>query len=85
MSATTNTVEPAALSRSQIVWQDPERMSGAACFAGTRVPVKALFDYLEAEDSINDFLDAFPGVSREQVLGALRLGKEQLLGENVPG
>jgi uncharacterized protein (DUF433 family) len=69
--------------RERVVWQDPERMSGTPCFTGTRVPIKALFDYLEAGDSLNEFLDAFPGVSREQVLGALRLGKEQLCTEGL--
>ena len=43
--------------RKLVVWQDPERMSGTPCFAGTRVPVKSLFDYIEAGDSLDDFLD----------------------------
>ena len=76
---TTESAERILQLRNMVVWQDPDRMSGAPCFAGTRVPIKALFDYLEAGDSIKTFLDDFPGVSREQVLGALRLGKEQLL------
>lgn len=63
--------------RRLVVWQDPDRMSGAPCFAGTRVPIKILFDYLEAGDSLNQFLDDFAGVTREQALGALRLGKEE--------
>lgn len=69
--------------RATVVWQDPERMSGAPCFAGTRVPVRTLFDYLEAGDSMAAFLDDFPGVTREQALGALRLGKDQLLPESA--
>ena len=62
-----------------VVWQDIDRMGGVPCFAGTRVPIRSLFDYLEAGDSLDEFLDAFPGISREQALGALRLGKDQLL------
>ena len=72
-----------AAARAQVVWQDPERMSGAPCFAGTRVPVRTLFDYLEAGDSLGTFLDDFPGVTREQALGALRIGKDELLRESA--
>jgi uncharacterized protein (DUF433 family) len=46
-------------------------MSGAPVFAGTRVPIQTLLDCLEAGDSINDFLDGFPSVSREQVVAFL--------------
>ncbi len=52
---------------------DPEILSGAVCFTGTRVPVSALMDYLQAGDRIDDFLDDFPTVSREQVGAVLRL------------
>ncbi len=81
MSATTPSTsrEKSPALRTLVVWQDPECLSGAPCFAGTRVPIKALFDYLEAGDSLNDFLEDFPGVTKEQALGALSLVKEQLL------
>jgi uncharacterized protein (DUF433 family) len=46
-------------------------MGGAAVFAGTRVPVETLFDYLEADDSIDEFLEGFPSVSRGQVFAVL--------------
>jgi uncharacterized protein (DUF433 family) len=46
-------------------------MSGAPCFAGTRVPIQNLIDYLEGGDSIEDFLEGFPTVSREQVIAFL--------------
>ena len=46
-------------------------MSGAACFVGTRVPIQNLIDYLEGGDSIEDFLEGFPSVSREQVIAFL--------------
>lgn len=63
----------------EVVWTDPERMSGAPCFYGTRVPVKNLFDYLEGGQSIETFLEDFPGVSREQADAVLRLAMHSLL------
>ena len=53
-------------------------MSGTTVFLGTRVPVKNLFDYIEGGDSLDDFLDDFPSVSREQAIGALELGREMI-------
>mgnify|MGYP000385917467 FL=1 len=53
---------------SAIVTRDPEIMSGALCFAGTRVPVKNLFDYLEGSSSLMEFLEDFPSVSRERAV-----------------
>lgn len=61
------------------VWSDPERMSGAPCFYGTRVPVKNLFDYLEGGQSLETFLEDFEGVSREQVDAVLRMAMDSLL------
>lgn len=63
----------------EIVWTDPERMSGTPCFYGTRVPVKNLFDYLEGGQSLETFLEDFEGVSQEQVDGVLRLAMDSLL------
>jgi uncharacterized protein (DUF433 family) len=54
-------------------------MSGAPCFAGTRVPIQNLIDYLEGGDSIEDFLEGFPTVSREQVIAFLEETKESVL------
>ena len=54
-----------------VVERDPDKVSGAWVFHGTRVPVKALFENLEAGASVNDFLAWFPGVSREQVEAVL--------------
>jgi uncharacterized protein (DUF433 family) len=51
-----------------IVKRDPEILSGALCFAGTRVPVKNLFDYLEGSSSLEEFLEDFPSVSRERAV-----------------
>lgn len=59
-----------------VVHSDPEIMSGEPVFVGTRVPVKALFDHLEAGDSLDVFLDAFPSVTREQAVAALEIGRE---------
>ncbi|HWE98166.1 MAG TPA: DUF433 domain-containing protein [Caulobacteraceae bacterium] len=53
-------------------------MGGAAVFAGTRVPVETLFDYLEAGDSIDEFLEGFPSVSRGQVLALLEEAKHRV-------
>ena len=71
--------EPDPAQQDRVLWSDPERLSGMPCFTGTRVPVKALFDYLEAGDTLDTFLDDFPGVTREHVIGALRLGRDRLL------
>lgn len=62
------------------VHSDPEIMGGELVFVGTRVPVYNLFDYLEAGDSLDDFLAQFPSVSREQAVAALKLAKESVVG-----
>jgi uncharacterized protein (DUF433 family) len=62
-----------------VVKIDPEIMSGAPCFAGTRVPIQNLIDYLEGGDSIEDFLEGFPSVSREQVVAFLEEAKARVL------
>lgn len=61
---------------SAIVHSDPDILGGTPVFAGTRVPVKSLYDYLEAGDSLDEFLDSFPSVSREQAIAALELARE---------
>ena len=62
-----------------IIKIDPEIMSGEPCFAGTRVPIQHLIDYLEGGDSIEDFLEGFPTVSREQVVAFLEEAKDRML------
>jgi uncharacterized protein (DUF433 family) len=62
-----------------VVKIDPEIMSGAPCFVGTRVPIPNLLDYLEGGDSIDEFLEDFPTVSREQVISFLEEAKESVL------
>jgi len=63
----------------KIIASDPEVMGGTPCFAGTRVPVQTLLDYLEAGDSIDDFLEGFPTVKREQVLQFLEAATERMI------
>ena len=58
-----------------VVHSDPEILSGTPVFVGTRVPVKSLYDYLEAGDSLDEFLDSFPSVTREQTVAALELAR----------
>ena len=62
-----------------VVAVDPEKMSGAPVFAGTRVPINHLFDYLGAGDGVDVFLDDFPTVEREQALSVLAQAREALL------
>jgi len=66
-----------------VICRDPEVMSGTPVFCGTRVPVQTLIEYLEAGDSIDEFLEGFPTVSRAQVIAFLEEAKEKLV-ETVP-
>ena len=61
--------------------RDPEIMSGALCFKGTRVPVQNLFDYLEGTSSLEDFLEDFPSVSRETAVAVLEAAKARLFAD----
>ena len=63
----------------QVLSSDPEVQGGAVVFAGTRVPLKNLIDYLEAGDTLEEFLDDFPSVTRVQAIAALDLAKEALV------
>ena len=63
---------------SSLVKRDPEIMSGALCFIGTRVPVKNLFDYLEGTSCLEEFLEDFPTVSRERAVAVLEAAHEVL-------
>ena len=62
-----------------VVSVNPERMSGAPCFTGTRVPITHLFEFLESGETVDEFLRQFPSVTREQVLRVLELSKESLI------
>ena len=61
-----------------LVKRDPEIMSGALCFSGTRVPVKNLFDYLEGSSLLEDFLEDFPSVSRTTAIAVLEAAQRSL-------
>ena len=60
----------------EIIQSNPEILGGVPVFTGTRVPVRSLFDHLEAGDSIDDFLEGFPSVRREQVIALLEISQE---------
>jgi uncharacterized protein (DUF433 family) len=62
-----------------VVSRDPEVMGGAPVFYGTRVPVQTLLDYLEAGESIDQFLEGFPSVTRVQVIAFLEQAKDRLV------
>ncbi len=65
-------------SEDQLIQQSDDILGGIPVFAGTRVPVRTLIDYLEAGERLDDFLDDFPTVSREQAVGLLDLVKATL-------
>jgi len=67
-----------------VVHRDPEILGGTPVFVGTRVPIKNLFDYLEAGDSLDEFLTSFPSVTREQAVAALELAREVLAPDAHP-
>lgn len=66
-----------------VVSRSPDVMGGAPVFAGTRVPVQTLLEYIEAGESIDDFLTGFPSVTRLQVIAFLQQAKDRYL-ESVP-
>ena len=64
---------------SSVVHRDPDILGGTPVFVGTRVPIRALLDYLEAGDPLDEFLEDFPSITREQAVAALRLAKQMLV------
>jgi uncharacterized protein (DUF433 family) len=66
------------LTVTSVVHSDPEILGGTPVFVGTRVPLQNLIDYLAAGDSLDEFLDQFPSVTREQAQAALELAREAL-------
>ncbi len=68
------------LKGSLMISVSPDIMSGTPVFTGTRVPVQTLLDYLKAGESIDDFLDGFPTVTREQVIALLEEAGKQVIG-----
>ena len=67
------------MKRKEVYHSDPEILGGTPVFTGTRVPVQTLLDYLEGGDTLDTFLDGFPGVSREQAVSFLEMAKDALL------
>jgi uncharacterized protein (DUF433 family) len=66
------------MERKSVIMSDPEILGGTPCFRGTRVPVDSLIDYLEAGDTLDEFLDNFPSVSRDAAIAALEEAKTLL-------
>ncbi|MDI9334907.1 MAG: DUF433 domain-containing protein [Cytophagales bacterium] len=64
---------------SKVISIRPDTVSGTPCFVGTRVPIKSLFDYLEAGDDLEEFLDQFPSVSREAAIQLLEDSRHAVL------
>jgi uncharacterized protein (DUF433 family) len=62
-----------------VVHSDPEILGGTPVFVGTRVPFQTLLDYLEGGETLDEFLENFPTVTREQAIAALEQAKEALL------
>jgi len=67
--------------KNPVIEINPDKVSGAPLFAGTRVPIKNLFDYLEAGDTLEDFLEGFPPVTREQAVAVLQMAEQLLVKE----
>jgi uncharacterized protein (DUF433 family) len=70
--------------RNLVVHRDPDILGGTPVFVGTRVPVRILFEHLEAGDSLEVFLEQFPSVTREQAVAALEIAREVLTEDAHP-
>lgn len=70
--------------REHIVHSDPEILGGTPVFVGTRVPLRNLIDYFEGGYSLDELLDSFPSVSREQAVAALEAAHEALIARARP-
>jgi uncharacterized protein (DUF433 family) len=83
-TTTTIQVESASKVIAGVIWINPDRVSGAPCFINTRVPIQNLFDHLEGGEPLDDFLEGFPPVTREQAIKVLELAKTNLLNSILP-
>ena len=70
--------------KNPVIHSNPEILGGTPVFVGTRVPFQTLLDYLEAGDPLDEFLDDFPTVTREQAIAALEQAKEALIANACP-
>ena len=68
-----------ATNSESVIVRDPDVLSGQPVFRGTRVPFQALLDYLEGGDTLDEFLEQYPGVTREQAIAALEEAKALML------
>ena len=68
--------------KAHLIERDPEKLGGTPVFFGTRVPIQNLFDCLENGETLDEFLDQFPTVTREQALSILEASKETLLADH---
>ena len=72
-------MKPEVLRRlDEVVWVDPDRLSGAPCFRGTRIPVQMLIDHLAAGFALDEFLETVPSLDRTQAQSFLELAGEQM-------
>lgn len=71
------------MDREQVISVDPEVMNGTPVFSGTRVPVESLIAHLKAGETLEDFLEGFPTVTREQAEAFLELALEAALGDRA--
>ncbi|MCW5960878.1 MAG: DUF433 domain-containing protein [Pyrinomonadaceae bacterium] len=69
------------MQKTPLIRRSDEILGGTPVFAGTRVPVRTLFDYLEEGDTLEEFLDDFPAVSREHAVKVLQITKETMLSQ----
>lgn len=67
------------MKQAEIIQSDPEILGGTPVFRGTRVPIRSLFDHLEAGESIDGFLEGFPSVRRDQVIALLEISQARVL------
>lgn len=67
------------MGKTAVICRNPDVMGGTPVFCGTRVPVRTLLDYLEAGESIDEFLAGFPSVMREQIIAFLKAAKDSFL------
>jgi len=65
--------------KNPLIWVNEERMSGVPCFYGTRMPIESLFENLEADVSLDEWLDAFPSVTRKQAVAVLEYARVRML------
>ena len=73
------------MARRTLATRSRDRAWGATVLSGTRVPVETLFDYREASETLEEFLEQFPTVTRDQALLLLDAAKRSAIGEPVPG